>query len=144
MTPLDKAKQLIVDMNTYAVASGYSLPITQYTQVGEAVIDCESLIAAVILTVPHVDYGPIDCNASQNSTFAIYMTRACSWTAYQDGTTNPSALQAASEQVDLDGQFMWDFALQYDSYLSKSWTLQYSFLDAGLGVSRLQLTIGVD
>lgn len=145
MTPLDKAKQILTEINTYAVGVGYNLPIRQYTQVGALVVDgCESLAIALSATVPDASFGPLQCNVSQSSTFSIYLMRACSWSSAQDGSTIITQLEAVSELIDADGQFLWDFANQYSEYLSKSWTLQYSLLDAGVGVSLLTLVTGVD
>lgn len=144
MTPLTKGQQILVQINALATSRGYLLPSVQYVQMGEYVNDCESLVIAITSTVPHVDYGPIDCNASQNTTFKIYVTRSCNWTALRNGTTSVPLVEASAAVLDADGEFIWDFANQYDSYLSKTWTVQYSLLDAGLGSTLLILTTGVD
>jgi hypothetical protein len=145
MTPLDKAKQILAEINTYAIAVGHSIPIRQYTQVGALVVDgCESMAIALSATVPDAAFGPLQCNVSQNSTFSIYLMRSCSWSSDQEGITIISILESSSAIVDADGQFLWNFANQYQEYLSKSWTLQYSLLDAGVGVSLLTLVTGVD
>lgn len=145
MTPLDKAKQILTEINSYAIAVGYSIPIRQYTQVGALVVDgCEALAIALTSTVPDGAIGPTQCNVSQSSTFNIYLMRACSWSSGQDGLTIIPQLEAVSAVIDADGQFLWDFAYQYQEYISKSWTLQYSLADAGVGISLLQLVTDVD
>lgn len=144
MTPLTKGQQILAQINSFATSQAHILPTNQYVQMGEYVNDCESFVIAVTATVPHVDYGPIDCNASQNSTFKIYLTRSCNWTALRNGTTSIPHVEASAAVLDADGEFLWKFANQFDSYLSKTWTLQYSLLDAGLGSTLLILTTGVD
>lgn len=142
MTPLAKADQLLSKLITFA--GEYVLPASRYAQVGVPVYDCAAVISAVGNVIPHVEYGPIDCNASQLGTFTVAIVRPCSWTSERDGTTNVPALQTTSGVLDLDGDLLWRFAQDYSEFLSKDWTVEYDLTQAGLGAAVLTMTTGID
>lgn len=143
MTPLAKARQILTLVEDFAAANSIDLPTKRYAQLGEVVIDCESVIVAAPGLEPSLDTPP-GCGPPQLSTFQVLIIRACAFVAYDDGTTNKDAIESASESADADGQMLWDFADAFVPYVSKEWSLTWTLAEAGLAASILSLTTGID
>jgi hypothetical protein len=152
-TPLEKAREFLATIEDMAPAMGIVLPELRYAQLAQPVIACSSLIAAVTNTIPHAEYGGatgsrgnifgFECNASQQSTFVISLSRECSWISNEDGTDNPEEVVKVSEQMQADHDLLWYFAADLNPYLSKSWSIAMAIM-GGLSIVTLQLLTGVD
>jgi hypothetical protein len=146
VTPLEKAKELLAGIVTASRASGVSVqvPNNRYAQMGGQVVDCESLIVAVanVRATEGFQLMP-GCNVPQTADFIVTLARDCAVTFDDSGATNVSELERVSLVSDQDGQFLWDFATEYDAFATKSYSLSYINL-GGLSVTTLSLTIGVD
>lgn len=143
-TPYDRAKAILEEVSTFALAQGYDLPSARYAQVGDVVRDCESVIVAVGSLVPDPSYDPVTCVYPRTATFLVEILRGCAVVFEQDGTTNHEALGEISERGGQDGQFLYDFAASVDGWSSKqSWSVAWGLTDGGLQVASLQLTIGI-
>jgi hypothetical protein len=153
MTPLEKAREFLATIEDMAPVMGTVLPDQRYAQLGQPVIACSSLIAAVTTTIPHAEYGGatgsrgnifgFECNASQQSTFVISLARECSWTSDDTGFDIPEEVVKVSEQMQMDHDLLWYFAANLDAYLSKSWSISMVLM-GGLSIVTLQLLTGVD
>ncbi len=143
MTPLEKAQQLIEELDDYAGGVGVELPSLQYPQIGTPVIATEAFTIGVIDVSPHDQYGPNECNASQLTTFSINISRECSWTSDDDGVDVPEKVEEVSATLSADSELLWQFAEQYRAYLSKQWNITF-LLTGGLGITTMSFIIGVD
>lgn len=142
VTPLEKAKQILADINTFASASSVDLPGHQYAQTGTPVIACAGLIVAVTNVSIAAGYDPT-CGAAQSGTFVVTLTRDCGVEFNEDGSDNVDAITAVSAEADADAQMLWDYANQLEIYLTRTWSVSWALI-GGLGITTLSLTIGID
>ena len=143
-TPLHRAKTLLSEFVSFAASRSHSLPTTRYTQVGDIVRDCESVVVATTNLVPDTTYDPIACMAPRSSTFLIEVIRSCAVAYDRDGLTIPSRLEEVSGIAAMDGQVLYDFAAETSGWTSKQpWSVIWSIAESGLQVASLRLTIGV-
>jgi hypothetical protein len=143
VTPLEKAAQLIDEIDDYACDIGVDLPKLRYPQIGTPVIGCEAFTIGVIDVTPHEQYGPVECNASQLVTFSVNVSRTCSWVADDDGIDDPEKVAEVSATLSADSEVLWSFAQQYRAYLSKQWNVTF-LRTGGLGITTMSFIIGVD
>ena len=143
MTPLEKAQELIEELDTFAGVQGVGLPTLRYPQIGTPVIATEALTVGVIDVTPHEQYSPVECNASQLCTYSINVSRECSWTSDDDGVDDPVRIAEVSATLSADSELLWNFAQQYRAYLSKQWNVTF-LLTGGLGITTMSFIIGVD
>ncbi len=142
--PLDRADALLADLVAFAATHSHAIPTVQYTQIGDVVRDCESVIVSVGSLVPDALYEPVDCVYPRSATFLVEIIRACAWVSNKSGTTKPAALASVSAIGAADGQLLYDFAAQIDGWSSKQpWSVVWSLAEAGLQVASLQITIGI-
>lgn len=142
MTPKEKADSLLGLIQTEASAADLHLPETQYSVLGEPVIDCASVIVA-LTDIVHVAGYPEGCGAPQLGTFVIAITRDCSIMFDPNGNTIPDKADEVATIMSLDSDFLWDWANGYNHYISKSWTMGYT-LTGGIGIVSMSLTTGID
>lgn len=151
MTPYEKAQQILdsviaagEDQIGLGTWPGWGLPTVRYAQMNAApVISCEVLTVSVMDVAPHTAYGPVECNASQLSTFSIILARNCMNTSDDDGVDVPEAVESASVVADQDAQLLWGWADSYSAFLSKDWSISWT-LNGGIGITTLTLTTGID
>lgn len=143
-TPYDRAKSLLDDLIAFATARNYALPQVRYSQIGDVVRDCESVIVSVGPLTPDALYNPVDCVSPRQATFLVDIIRACAVVYDNNGMTIPSVLEEVSEIGALDGQLLYEFAQEVDGWSNKQpWSVAWSLAEGGLQVASLQLTIGV-
>lgn len=146
MTPLEKAKDILKQINARADESGLRLPSMQLAKLSPTppVIACEELLVAITaITLPDETFEP-DCNPARLATFVIILARACAQEADpQTGVDIPENVRTIHAGLDRDSDFLWDWAAEYDYYLSKTWDMAWG-LEGGLAVSTLTLTTGID
>lgn len=143
-TPIDRAKSLLSELESLAVAHSYGLPPTRYVQVGDIVRDCEAVVVSVGNLVPDPQYDPVECVSPRTATFLIEIIRNCAVAYDSNGMTIPSELQKISERGSLDGQLLYEFAQQVYGWSSKNaWSVVWSLAEGGLQVTSLQITIGI-
>ena len=144
-TPIGKARELLAQIETAAVAARITLPKTRYAQLGEPVVTC----AALIVTLARLDpAGPeynvqSGCLTSQIGTFTLTIARDCAVTYDEEGIDDPALVDEVSQIMSDDGDFLWNFAAGLSLYLQKDWAMSWS-LPGGLAISTLSLTAGVD
>lgn len=146
MTPLAKARELLTELNAFAITQPVpvDLPSRQYAQLGEPVVDCASVIVALTAMEPH-PLTEVGCSPVQLGTFQLLIIRSCSWVVDNDsGITDVDSMTDVADTADTDGQLLWAFADQLDEFVSKEWSVGWALTDAGLGVSSLQLSTGID
>lgn len=145
MTPLEKAQQLLDDLNTYATAQSVTLPTLQFTKysVVTPVVTCASVISAIIdLSLVGDEYTP-QCNPIQQGTFLLIITRDCAVEFHDDGTDNPAAIAPIAATMDDDTQLLWDFLTQYLPYTTKTWNVTWN-VEGGLAITSARLVTGID
>lgn len=143
-TPLDRARSLLNEFVDFATARSHPLPQLRYTQIGEIVRDCESVIVSVNTLTPDPFYDPVTCVSPRSATFLIDVIRNCAVAYDSQGLTIPSILEDISELGSQDGEMLYEFAQEVNGWSSKSpWSVAFSLADGGLQVAELQLTIGI-
>jgi hypothetical protein len=143
VTPLEKAAEILQGIELQAATNGVTLPTLRYTQMAQPVIACAGVIVAVTATDPHPLYGPVECNASQQVTFAVSIARDCSHVANDDGTDDIVKLGQVSMTMQGDHDVLWDFAACFEEYLSKQWSVRM-VITGGVAITSMTLTTGVD
>lgn len=143
VTPLEKAQELLDDLSGFAAAECHDLPSLRYTRMGPPVLACEALIVGVLNADPAELYGPLECNPSQLATYIFAAGLECSGVYDQSGADDPYKVAEVSAKMDAVGSLFWDWAAQYNAYLSKQWFVTWS-INGDLGVITMQFTTGVD
>ncbi len=154
MTPFSKGKELLADVVSYAETAHVVLPKTQYAQIGNNTIAC----AGVYVTALGTDRQTLEnstavnfgselqlqvCGVVQLATYNIVIARDCANIANQDGTDDPVRVAALSDELDLDGELLWNFAEQYEAWNTKTYSMRWE-IEGNLAYTSLSMTIGVD
>lgn len=143
-TPLDRANAILDELVAFAATRSHALPLTQYTQIGDIVRDCEAVIVSVGSLTPDPLYEPVDCVFPRSATFLVDIIRACAVVYDRNGQTIPAVLQSVSEIGAADGELLYAFAGELDGWSSKgAWSVVWSLAEGGLQVASLQIVIGI-
>ena len=107
MTPLGYVLDLVDDLAaTYPL-----LPAPPaHAQLGDLVIDCAGLYATVLNLSEFAVGGGINCGTITLADITIIAARDCGFVARDDGTTDWSAQDAVSAQMDVDADMLWEWA----------------------------------
>lgn len=149
MSPYEKAQAILAALEVRAAAESpepRALPPVRYAQMGAPrTVTCESLIVGTTSVTADGadDTEGINCDAIQLGTFALVYALDCAWTSEDDGTDDPTKVAAASARMDDAGDFLWGYANDLDPFLSKEWSMAYTWT-GGLGIATLTLTTGID
>lgn len=139
MTPLEYAEKLLGDLKAACPSS----PDMAYAQVGTQVVGCESLIVAVTGTdARELQEGGLRCGYLQIATYVVTLARECAVEFSDDGFDDPVEIKRVSEQMDADGECLWEFASSIDPYITKDFSVGYT-ITGGLAITSLQITLGV-
>ena len=146
MTPLEYAEHLRKEFEDFALGCDpvVKLPELSYSKMGDPVIACEALIFAStnVDATPLFDEVGAKCGVIQVGTFIAALARDCAYEMNEDGSDNVVEVKRISEQIDHDGDCLWDWALTVDGYMVKDFSLGFA-ITGGLAITSLQMTIGV-
>lgn len=142
MSPLEKAKLILLDVVGQAASAGISLPERQYAVLGNPVIDCAGVIVALTALVAPEDFDP-HCGVPQLGSFTVIISRDCAAMYDEHGNTNMAKADDVSTDLSEDAQFLWDYANGYNEFVSKTWNVGFN-ISGGLATSSLLLTTGID
>lgn len=146
MTPLEFGDHLRKDFESYAenLNPRLAVPESSYAKMGDPVIATESFIVAStnVDATPLFDEQGGRCGYIQVGTYVIALSRDCAYEMNDDGSDNVEEVKRISNQIDRDGDALWDWALTIDGYMSKDFSLGFA-LTGGLAITSLQLTTGV-
>ncbi len=144
MTPLAYANELLKSFEDFAANNcdkPLDLPEMRYAQVGAQVVGCESLIVASTGADAR-EMGGLECDFLQVGTFVVTLAHECAIEFTDDGFDDPVEVARVSEQMDRDGECLWEWALSVESFMEKDFSLGFD-ITGGLAITSLQLTLGV-
>lgn len=135
-TALGLAEEALAATIDAAEAAGIELPEIRYVQMGDPVIACPSVIAAVTaintFTDPNVPPGALPgCAPIQVATVSVYVAHEYTC-ARDDGTDDPEAVYKISQVMAAEGNVVWDAlnALQFfmgPDNVAVNWTINGGF-----------------
>jgi len=140
-TSLDRAQELLDLIVSEAATAEVTLPTLQWSQLGDPVIACESVVTSASSIVP-LDGAPENCGPPQVVELVGAIARAyvCQ---NDDGTDNPAAIEAASAVMAEDGDVLWTAAYGLTRYLGPLGVSINWVIEGGLVYTSVTVTVGV-
>ena len=140
-TALSRAQELLDLIVAEAAAQGVSLPTPQWVQIGDSVIQCPGVsVSAGGLTPPALSEER--CVPPMQTT--LIATIAREWVCVNDdGTDNPSAIEAGSVLVQPDADVLWQAAYSMTPYLGPEGGSLSWLIEGGLIYTQMQIVVGV-
>lgn len=142
MTPYEKAKQILTQLEAAAASATLKLPDQRFAQLGGQVVACEGLIVALAQMNP-ADGFDSTCGPIQAGDFIVTLARSCAVTYDDGGVDDPDEVARVSAEADADVSFLWDFAREYPYFALRTFSVSSTLL-GGLMITTLALSVGID